>query len=682
MKNLERWKWVTILSVCSFSASIFQVGLVRIMSYSFPFHMMFAISLISGIALFCWGAGAACAKWFSKRLSVILIAVSFVMPAALLILSLFGKYQTHTVFPFIGSAVIAAFPFYFFGVVGGICYENQQRENNKSIPILIALGAVFFFAGFAGSSYAVIYTGVWNLVFISSLITLFTALGVNIFIIFVPVLSVLIVLINPGEKVFSQLAKAPVFWFSEGGTYKWVGGGWSPYARVDFYDKGEGVLAGLYNGVQYWITGPPVYDVKLRRELYKNITGDVVVIGSGGGHGLLSLKNASRIDAVELDPEIVRFMAGPLAKYNDNIYNRIDVAHAGDGRAYMENTDILYDNIILEAAEVALSNHPRSFISFENHLYTVEAMELYINRLKEEGVLFVIHTESHVPTEKFLRAIPEGIYFKLLRIPIVIHGNIKARFVTSVTIASRSEEKLEEIYLHLRESKVGTEDITEEFKNSKKYINAKPVKDNSPALHYRNIRQIIPFIAGAILFALVAIGGVFKTKNRRLGTFFVLTGAAFMINQLFIINVLRSGMGGYMETAALSLGFLTTGASLGAIYSRKMRAVPTFVGVVVFTTFSIMLLSNFPFHYSFAIKLILIFAAIFPTAFFTGVLYPKGMVLVSEERISYYLAIDTAASASGFLFFYIMVTLSGFVQTAVIAMLLYTFASLMLIKMR
>jgi hypothetical protein len=682
-ENTRSLKWVAISASVSFSASVFQVAFIRVMSYSFPFQMMFAISLISATALFFWGLGAVSSKWFSRFLKIFLIGSSIVSPGVLTVLSLLGLKNAYGgLTAFLIAIALSSIPFFIYGIIGGICYENQQKQDKKKIPMLIAAGSIAFFGGFAGSSYLLVYTGVWNLVFISSVITFFTALGINTFIIAVPVLSLIIILFNPGETVFAQFAKKPVFWFTKGETHKWVGGGWSPYARVDFYDTGNGTLAGLYNGVQYWITGKPELDVKLRRKLYRNIKGEVAVVATGGGHGLLSLVNASRIEAVELDPEVVRFMKGPLSEYNSNIYNKIDNVYAGDGRAYMERTQRLYDNIILEAAEVALSNHPRSFISFENHLYTTEAMDLYTKKLKKDGVLYVIHTQTHVPTERFLKAMPEEMHYKLFEVPITIPGNEKAKFVTMVTAASRSQEKIRQIEIDLSSAAIDAKDVTEQFLQSEQYLNATPISDNSPALHYKNFSQIIPFIVAAFLFLLISFGMVFKSGRKALGLFFVATGSGFIINQLFIINILKANMGGYMETAALSLGFLTFGAALGAIYSPKIKVKPVFAAVVISFAFSIVLLSNFPIHFNYPVKLILIFIAVFPLAFFTGILFPKGMAEVTDSKISLYLGIDTAASAAGFLFFYVIVTLFGFFQAALIAAVLYVVAAGILIKLR
>ena len=670
-----RFRWIIILFICSFSFSVFQAGFIRIISYVFPVQMIFAVSIVSAAALFISGAGAISAIRFSDKIEWISLsaAISIILTAGFLFYA--GKHGSSGYSILLLSSAVSVLPFFLFGIAGGICYINQQKESSEKIPLLVAFSSIAFFSGFVISGFLITYAGVWNLVLFSSMLTATLFPKRSFFSAIMIAVSFTVFFIDPGSELFKYFSKKPVFWFSEGENNRHVAGSWSPYARVDFFETETGALAGMYNGVQYWMTGKIEEDVLLRRELYKNFNGDSLVIGTGGGHGLLSFQDPLKVDAVELDPEVVRFMKNELSSYNGNIYNRIRSVSAGDGRAFVENVDKLYDNIILEAAEVSLSNHSRSIFSFENYLYTLEAVDLYFKKLKHEGVLTIIHTENYVPTEKFIKALPENTVFSVFKVPIKIPGNDQADFTTMVTIASRSYDSINFISADLISSGLDAQEISRNLKKTDKFINSYAVRDDSPALHYNSFSQLVPFILLTILFFSFSLTGAFFSGQFKLGVVFILTGMAYMMLQLCIINSLRSCLGGYIETAAVSLGFLTVGYATGAVLSSKMKAEAIVSGIIISGTLSVLLIMIFPFDGSFLIKLSAIMVAVFPTGVFTGAVFPRALRLDSSRNPSIFIGIDTVSTAAAFLLFYIVVTLWGFIFSAVISVLLYVFAA-------
>jgi len=83
----------------------------------------------------------------------------------------------------------------------------------------------------------------------------------------------------------------------------------------------------------------------------------------------------------------------------------------------------------------------------------------------------------------------------------------------------------------------------------------------------------------------------------------------------------------------------------------------------------------FPFDGSFLIMLSAIMVAVFPIGVFTGAVFPRALRLVSSRNPSIFIGIDTVSTAAAFLLFYIVVTLWGFIFSAVISVLLYVFAA-------
>lgn len=138
---------------------------------------------------------------------------------------------------------------------------------------------------------------------------------------------------------------------------------------------------GYYNFYD-WL---PMY---LAYELVESPT--ALIIGSGGGMDIKGAlrAGAAKIDAVEINPVIVRAMTGPLAEYSGNIYLRPEVsAHLAEGRRFVESSRTTYDIVQLSGVDTYSATQAGAFALSENFLYTVEAMHSYLDRLDENGVL-------------------------------------------------------------------------------------------------------------------------------------------------------------------------------------------------------------------------------------------------------------------------------------------------------
>lgn len=115
----------------------------------------------------------------------------------------------------------------------------------------------------------------------------------------------------------------------------------------------------------------------------------VLVVGAGTGNDVAAaLRNGARsVDAVEIDPVIVRLGREhhPERPYADPRVRVIET----DARQYLKGTDERYDLIVFGLLDShtsfysALSNN----IRLDNYVYTVEALEESLRRLAPDGVL-------------------------------------------------------------------------------------------------------------------------------------------------------------------------------------------------------------------------------------------------------------------------------------------------------
>ncbi len=119
----------------------------------------------------------------------------------------------------------------------------------------------------------------------------------------------------------------------------------------------------------------------------------VLVLGAGAGASVWLAKKygASRIDAVEVNPA----MPGLLARWKHfagDVYDQPGVRlFIDDARRYLTDTTERYD--LIELALALTGNAHAQPSGMEAHLYTVEAVQLYLSRLTPTGVLVLIHSD-------------------------------------------------------------------------------------------------------------------------------------------------------------------------------------------------------------------------------------------------------------------------------------------------
>ncbi len=115
----------------------------------------------------------------------------------------------------------------------------------------------------------------------------------------------------------------------------------------------------------------------------------VLIVGLGGGDDITRAVQggARRIVGVEINPETVELMRGPLAGVSEHVYDHAEI-HVMDGRSFVHDTDEKFDVITLFFADLFVP-FPGSNVFLENYLYTVEAFHDYLRALNPGGVLYV-----------------------------------------------------------------------------------------------------------------------------------------------------------------------------------------------------------------------------------------------------------------------------------------------------
>jgi hypothetical protein len=117
----------------------------------------------------------------------------------------------------------------------------------------------------------------------------------------------------------------------------------------------------------------------------------VLAAGAGASVWLAQRYGASRIDAVEVNPAIPELLAR-WKHFAGDVYHQPGVRlFIADARRYLSDTAERYD--LIELALALTGNAQAQPAGLEAHLYTVEAVELYLKHLTPTGVLVLIHSD-------------------------------------------------------------------------------------------------------------------------------------------------------------------------------------------------------------------------------------------------------------------------------------------------
>lgn len=114
------------------------------------------------------------------------------------------------------------------------------------------------------------------------------------------------------------------------------------------------------------------------------------VLGAGGGAGvLLALRHGARhVDAVELDPNVVRLLRENFHQFSGGLYDRTDVhVHVAEGRAFLESSEEQWDVLDISLVDSFAAAAVGLGAVNESYLYTQEALATYLRHLRPDGVL-------------------------------------------------------------------------------------------------------------------------------------------------------------------------------------------------------------------------------------------------------------------------------------------------------
>ena len=118
----------------------------------------------------------------------------------------------------------------------------------------------------------------------------------------------------------------------------------------------------------------------------------VLIIGAGGGGDVLQAlrQGARRVDAVELNGDVVDIVLEKFSAYSGGVFTDPRVGlHVAEARSFIARTPRRYDVIQIALLDSFSASAAGLYALSENHLYTVEAIQALLDRLEPGGLLAI-----------------------------------------------------------------------------------------------------------------------------------------------------------------------------------------------------------------------------------------------------------------------------------------------------
>lgn len=396
-----------------------------------------------------------------------------------------------------------------------------------------------------------------------------------------------------------------------------------------------------------------------------------LLIGSGGGKDVLFalLGGNKEIHAVEINKSTLDAVEY-FKDFSGDIYGNPGVeVHNQDGRNYIENSNMKYDNIYLSMVMTNAIENTTYSLS-ENYLYTYEAFEKYFDAIRNNGKLsFMTHSTldlSKIANTGIKVLLDRGVpqdrvtdYFVVINgadkehqnthktkvsMPLIIFKN--KPFTSDEllrirdTAADQNREilhdgiKVDGIYKLLAEKKITFEEMIDTIP-----FNAAPITDNSP-FFYRHTkwfpREISLVLLGALGVWLFLYRKYFKNKDGvNAQTYFIGLGIGFMLVEIPMIQkmTLYFGNPSLAFSVILFVVLLSCGIGSGLSETKVMKKItrnsPVYLIsasiMIIITQLNMKTILTLTNQFTFMQKAIVILVMFLPVGIFMGMAFPTGL---------------------------------------------------------
>jgi SAM-dependent methyltransferase len=166
---------------------------------------------------------------------------------------------------------------------------------------------------------------------------------------------------------------------------------WSPYYKITVQQQGDDTVVEV-NNIFHQSMAPlehKEYFYEWPYAVFGNTFQDVLILGAGSGTDVAAaLKHgAARVDAVEIDPAIIRLgrELHPDHPYDDP---RVTIVN-DDARHFLRRTERTYDLVVFALIDSLTLQSSFSGVRLESYMFTDESFRAVRDRLKPGGLLVI-----------------------------------------------------------------------------------------------------------------------------------------------------------------------------------------------------------------------------------------------------------------------------------------------------
>lgn len=475
---------------------------------------------------------------------------------------------------------------------------------------------------------------------------------------------------------------------------------------------------------------------------------EVLIIGAGGGIDVLAGLHygARKIHAVEINPSIVKAVKTRFADFAGYIYDHPDVkVTVGEGRHVISRDQNSYDMIQLSGVDTLSGAQSNSYSFSESYLYTRDALHVYWNHLKPNGILTFLRFEFAKPREtlRLLTTAAETLrdlgIEDISKHAVIIHSNQHFFTVSLFKNKPFSIEEMQIIEKAVEQNRfrflyhpyrqmsnefdafVSSDDWSAYYATYPYRIT--PVGDNNPffflytkftdlcrlpdsftytalywigqtILYYGSVLVLLLSVVfiGFPLFHLHKQGRIIPGKYRFI-VYFLNIGIAFMFIEIILMQRLTLLLGQPVYSLALVLFCLLIFAGIGSYYSQSLTEISTMDMTRIFIILIIILLSTLLLmgwildtflKTSLFVRVMVSVLILAPSSFLMGLPFPIGIRIAhanSPDMVPWGWTINGYASVLGAFLSVILSIEFGFNTVYVIAILLYGCSALIILPL-
>lgn len=346
----------------------------------------------------------------------------------------------------------------------------------------------------------------------------------------------------------------------------------------------------------------------------------VLVIGAGGGVDVLTAVHhgASRVDAVEINPDVIDIVSRRFVDRTGGLFSRPGVRLIrAEGRSFVAHGDERYDLLQISLIDTWAASSSGAYSLTEGYLYTVEAFSEYFRRLDDDGVLAITRWAGEPPREILKLcavaaaalerggASDPGQHLAIFGVAQLGNVLIKPAGFSKADLDELRrvgrEHGFRPIYLPDRRGRGAYRKLLE-ADDLEAYARAYPL-DISPAtddrpyfFQFGRWRDLLDrgawrerqfFLSGRLVLATVLLQASFfcllllalsqrgadpARPERRAAAYFAVIGVAFMFVELTLMQRLTLYLGSPLLATSLVLATVLIGAGLGSALSERWWA--------------------------------------------------------------------------------------------------------------